>query len=122
MLPGGCSRQKTLNSKLAHRIGEDLSTGLAACFGYRGADEIKESVIGSGVIRRQTDLRRPQQLIVPNEAAKLRSRLTECDVGEGAADELNNRPDHPGYKPAFRPSARLVLVPVQLEMEKAFSQ
>src|SRR5437763_17202911 len=52
------------------------------------ADAIKESVIGVECFGRQADYDVRQDSVVRNEAAKLRSRLVEYYLAEGAADEL----------------------------------
>jgi serine/threonine-protein kinase len=66
------------------------------------AGELKESVIGVEFFRRQTDYDVRQDSVVRNEAAKLRSRLAEYYVAEGAADELIIDLPKGGYKPVFR--------------------
>jgi TolB-like protein len=66
------------------------------------ADELKEAVIGVELFGRQADYDVRQDSVVRNEAAKLRSRLAEYYVAEGAADELIIDLPKGGYKPAFR--------------------
>src|SRR4029079_2429522 len=51
-------------------------------------DELKESVIGVEYFGRQPDYDVRQDSVVRNEAGKLRARLAEYYVVEGAADEL----------------------------------
>jgi TolB-like protein/Flp pilus assembly protein TadD len=66
------------------------------------ADELKESVLGVEFFGRPTDYDVRQDSVVRNEAAKLRSRLAEYYVAEGAADPLIIDLPKGGYKPAFR--------------------
>ena len=66
------------------------------------ADELKESVIGVEFFGRPADYDVRQDSVVRSEAAKLRSRLAEYYVAEGAADELIIELPKGGYKPAFR--------------------
>src|SRR6266513_1331985 len=65
-------------------------------------DELKESIIGVEYFGRRPDYDVRQDSVVRNEAGKLRSRLAEYYVGEGAADELIIDLPKGGYKPAFR--------------------
>src|ERR1043165_8517778 len=65
-------------------------------------DELKESVIGVEYFGRQPDYDVRQDSVVRNEAAKLRSRLAEYYVAEGAADGLIIDLPKGAYKPAFR--------------------
>jgi adenylate cyclase len=65
-------------------------------------DELKESVIGVEYFGRKADYNVRQDSVVRTEAAKLRSRLAEYYVAEGAADELIVDLPKGGYKPAFR--------------------
>ena len=65
-------------------------------------DELKESVIGVEFFGRQPDYDVRQDSVVRNEAGKLRSRLTEYYVAEGAGDGLIIDLPKGGYKPAFR--------------------
>src|SRR5262249_16456265 len=66
-----------------------------------GADELKESVIGVEFFGRQADYDVRRDTVVRSEAAKLRSRLAEYYVAEGAADELIIELPKGGYKLAF---------------------
>jgi TolB-like protein len=66
------------------------------------ADELKESVIGVEFFGRPADYDVRQVSVVRIEAAKLRSRLAEYYLAEGAADELIIDLPKGGYKPAFR--------------------
>jgi adenylate cyclase len=66
------------------------------------ADELKESVIGVEFFGRPADYDVRQDSVVRTEAARLRSRLAEYYVAEGAADELVIDLPKGGYKPAFR--------------------
>jgi TolB-like protein len=65
-------------------------------------DELKESVIGVEYFGRRPDYDVRQDSVVRHEAGKLRSRLTEYYVAEGAADGLIIELPKGGYKPAFR--------------------
>ncbi len=65
-------------------------------------DELKESVIGVEYFGRQPDYDVRQDSVVRNEAGKLRARLAEYYVGEGAADGLVIELPKGGYKPVFR--------------------
>src|ERR1044072_8024044 len=65
-------------------------------------DALKESVIGVEDFGRQADYDVRQDSVVRNEAGKLRSRLAEYYVDEGAADGLIIELPKGGYKPAFR--------------------
>ena len=66
------------------------------------ADELKESTIGVELLGRRPDYDVRQDSVVRNEAGKLRARLAEYYVAEGAADELIIELPKGGYKPAFR--------------------
>ena len=66
------------------------------------ADELKESTIGVEFLGRRPDYDVRQDSVVRTEAGKLRSRLAEYYVAEGAADELIIDLPKGGYKPAFR--------------------
>src|SRR5947208_8517215 len=66
------------------------------------ADELKESTIGVEFLGRRPDYDVRQDSVVRNEAGKLRARLAEYYVAEGAADELIIDLPKGGYKPAFR--------------------
>jgi TolB-like protein len=65
-------------------------------------DELKESVIGVEYFGRPADYDVRQDSVVRNEAGKLRSRLAEYYVAEGAADGLIIDLPKGAYKPAFR--------------------
>jgi adenylate cyclase len=65
-------------------------------------DELKESIIGVECFGRRPDYDVRQDSVVRNEAGKLRSRLAEYYVAEGAADRLIIELPKGGYKPAFR--------------------
>ena len=65
-------------------------------------DEIKESIIGVEFFGRRPDYDVRQDSVVRNEAGKLRARLAEYYVAEGAADGLIIDLPKGGYKPAFR--------------------
>jgi hypothetical protein len=64
-------------------------------------DELKESVIGVEYFGRPADYDVRQDSVVRNEAGKLRSRLAEYYVAEGAGDEWIIDLPKGGYKPAF---------------------
>src|SRR5213079_2771280 len=66
------------------------------------ADELKESTIGVEFLGRRPDYDVRQDSVVRNEAGKLRARLAEYYVSEGAADELIIDLPKGGYKPTFR--------------------
>ncbi len=65
-------------------------------------DELKESIIGVEYFGRPPDYDVRQDSVVRNEAGKLRARLAEYYVAEGAADGLIIELPKGGYKPAFR--------------------
>jgi TolB-like protein len=65
-------------------------------------DELKESVIGVEYFGRPADYDVRQDSVVRNEAGKLRARLAEYYVAEGAADGLIIDLPKGAYKPAFR--------------------
>src|ERR1051325_5380844 len=65
-------------------------------------DALKESVIGVEYFGRPADYDVRQDSVVRNEAGKLRARLAEYYVAEGAADELIVDLPKGAYKPAFR--------------------
>ena len=65
-------------------------------------DELKESIIGVEFFGRPPDYDVRQDSVVRNEAGKLRARLAEYYVAEGAADGLIIELPKGGYKPAFR--------------------
>src|SRR5438309_1484451 len=66
------------------------------------ADELKESTIGVEFLGRRPDYDVRQDSVVRTEAGKLRARLAEYYVAEGAADGLIIELPKGGYKPAFR--------------------
>src|SRR5437763_15840975 len=65
-------------------------------------DDLKESIIGVEFFGRPPDYDVRQDSVVRNEAGKLRARLAEYYVAEGAADGLIIELPKGGYKPAFR--------------------
>src|SRR5881394_3282886 len=65
-------------------------------------DELKESIIGVEFFGRPPDYDVRQDSVVRTEAGRLRARLAEYYVAEGAADELIIDLPKGGYKPAFR--------------------
>jgi TolB-like protein/tetratricopeptide (TPR) repeat protein len=65
-------------------------------------NELKESIIGVEYFGRRPDYDVRQDSVVRNEAGKLRARLAEYYVDEGAADALIIELPKGGYKPAFR--------------------
>ena len=65
-------------------------------------DELKESIIGVEYFGRRPDYDVRQDSVVRNEAGKLRARLAEYYVAEGAADGLIIALPKGGYKPVFR--------------------
>src|SRR6266852_4966170 len=65
-------------------------------------DQLKESIIGVEVFGRRPDYDVRQDSVVRTEAGKLRARLAEYYVAEGAADGLIIELPKGGYKPAFR--------------------
>ncbi len=69
----------------------------------RGA-EIKETVIATEVFGRPTDYNPKQDAIVRTEAGRLRSRLGEYYLAEGASGPLVIDLPRGGYVPTFRPS------------------
>ncbi len=89
----GFARNERLSGFLRFVVEQELSG--------RG-DELKESVIGVEYFGRQPDYDVRQDSVVRNEAGKLRSRLAEYYVDEGAADGLIIELPKGGYKPAFR--------------------
>jgi hypothetical protein len=89
----GFSRNERLSGFLRFVVEQELSG--------RG-DALKESVIGVEYFGRQPDYDVRQDSVVRNEAGKLRSRLAEYYVGEGAGDGLIIDLPKGGYKPAFR--------------------
>src|SRR5215469_2729551 len=64
--------------------------------------ELKESIIGVEYFGRRPDYDVRQDSVVRNEAGKLRARLAEYYVGEGAGDGLVIELPKGGYKPVFR--------------------
>jgi TolB-like protein len=89
----GFARNERLSGLLRFVVERDLAGR---------ADELKEAVIGCEFFGRPADYNVRHDSIVRNEAAKLRSRLAEYYVAEGAADELIIDLPKGGYKPAFR--------------------
>ena len=89
----GFARNERLSGFLRFVVEQELSG--------RG-DELKESVIGVEYFGRPPDYDVRQDSVVRNEAGKLRSRLAEYYVAEGAADGLIIELPKGGYKPAFR--------------------
>src|ERR1041384_7891947 len=65
-------------------------------------DDLKESVIGVEYFGRPADYDVRHDSVVRNEAGKLRARLAEYYVAEGAADGLIIDLPKGAYKPAFR--------------------
>src|SRR5436305_10645745 len=65
-------------------------------------DEIKESIIGVEFFGRRPDYDVRQDSVVRTEAGRLRARLAEYYVAEGAGDRLIIELPKGGYKPAFR--------------------
>src|SRR6476646_842762 len=65
-------------------------------------NELKESVIGVEYFGRPAGYDVRQDSVVRNEAGKLRARLAEYYVAEGAGDGLIIDLPKGGYKPAFR--------------------
>jgi TolB-like protein len=63
---------------------------------------LKESIIGVEFFGRPPDYDVRQDSVVRNEAGKLRARLAEYYVAEGAADALFIELPKGGYKPVFR--------------------
>src|SRR5438093_11981951 len=89
----GFARNDRLSGFLRFVVEQELSG--------RG-DELKESIIGVEFLGRRPDYDVRQDSVVRNEAGKLRSRLAEYYVAEGAADGLVIELPKGGYKPAFR--------------------
>ncbi len=89
----GFSRNDRLSGFLRFVVERELSG--------RG-DELKESIIGVEYFGRRPDYDVRQDSVVRNEAGKLRARLAEYYVDEGAADGLIIELPKGGYKPAFR--------------------
>src|SRR5258708_7279777 len=89
----GFARNDRLSGLLRFVVDQELSGR---------ADELKESTIGVEFLGRRPDYDVRQDSVVRNEAGKLRARLAEYYVGEGAADELIIDLPKGGYKPAFR--------------------
>jgi TolB-like protein/Tfp pilus assembly protein PilF len=89
----GFSRNDRLSGFLRFVVEQELSG--------RG-DELKESIIGVEYFGRRPDYDVRQDSVVRNEAGKLRARLAEYYVAEGAADGLIIELPKGGYKPAFR--------------------
>src|SRR6202161_401004 len=89
----GFARNTRLSGLLRFVVEQELSG--------RG-DELKESIIGVEYFGRPPDYNVRQDSVVRNEAGKLRARLAEYYVAEGAADRLIIELPKGGYKPAFR--------------------
>jgi TolB-like protein/Tfp pilus assembly protein PilF len=89
----GFARNDRLSGFLRFVVEQELSG--------RG-DELKESIIGVEYFGRRPDYDVRQDSVVRNEAGKLRARLAEYYVDEGAADGLIIELPKGGYKPAFR--------------------
>jgi adenylate cyclase len=89
----GFARNDRLSGFLRFVVEQELSG--------RG-DELKESIIGVEYFGRRPDYDVRQDSVVRNEAGKLRARLAEYYVAEGAADGLIIELPKGGYKPAFR--------------------
>src|SRR5580698_7239520 len=89
----GFARNDRLSGLLRFVVEQELSG--------RG-DELKESIIGVEYFGRRPDYDVRQDSVVRNEAGKLRARLAEYYVDEGAADGLIIEMPKGGYKPAFR--------------------
>src|SRR5277367_4009347 len=64
--------------------------------------ELKETVIATEVLGRRADYNPKQDAIVRTEAGRLRARLREYYVGEGASDAVVIDLPKGGYVPAFR--------------------
>jgi TolB-like protein/Flp pilus assembly protein TadD len=68
-----------------------------------GSDpQLKESVIAVEVFRRRADHNPSQDSVVRTEASRLRARLAEYYVGEGATDSVVIELPKGGYTPVFR--------------------
>jgi len=65
-------------------------------------DQIKESVIAVEVFGRRADHNPSQDSVVRTEASRLRARLAEYYIGEGAADAVVIELPKGGYTPTFR--------------------
>jgi adenylate cyclase len=89
----GFARNDRLSGFLRFVVEQELSG--------RG-DELKESIIGVEFFGRPADYNVRQDSVVRNEAGKLRARLAEYYVAEGAEDGLIIELPKGGYKPAFR--------------------
>ena len=93
----GFARNDRLSGFLRFVVEQELSG--------RG-DELKESVIGVEYFGRRPDYDVRQDSVVRNEAGKLRARLAEYYIAEGAADRLIIDLPKGGYKPVFRHSEK----------------
>ncbi len=93
----GFARNDRLSGFLRFVVEQELSG--------RG-DELKESIIGVEYFGRPPDYDVRQDSVVRNEAGKLRARLAEYYVAEGAADGLIIDLPKGGYKPVFRHSEK----------------
>jgi TolB-like protein len=89
----GVARNDRLSGFLRFVVEQELSG--------RG-DELKESIIGVEYFGRPSDYDVRQDSVVRNEAGKLRARLAEYYVAEGAGDGLIIELPKGGYKPRFR--------------------
>lgn len=65
------------------------------------ADELKESLVGIEVFGRAPGYDSKLDSVVRTEAAKLRARLAEYYVGEGAGDAVLIQLPKGGYAPVF---------------------
>ncbi|MBX9602909.1 MAG: tetratricopeptide repeat protein [Bryobacteraceae bacterium] len=97
----GFARNERLSGFLRFVVEQELSG--------RGG-ELKESVIGVEYFGRPADYDVRQDSVVRNEAGKLRSRLAEYYIGEGAADGLIIDLPKGAYKPAFRQIEKATLL------------
>ncbi len=89
----GFARNDRLSGFLRFVVEQELSG--------RG-DDLKESVIGVEYFGRQPNYDVRQDSVVRNEAGRLRARLAEYYVAEGAADGLIIDLPKGGYKPGCR--------------------
>jgi serine/threonine-protein kinase len=89
----GFARNDRLSGFLRFVVEQELSG--------RGG-ELKESIIGVEYFGRRPDYDVRQDSVVRNEAGKLRARLAEYYVAEGAGDGLIIELPKGGYKPVFR--------------------
>src|SRR5207248_1367324 len=89
----GFARNDRLSGFLRFVVEQELSG--------RGV-EIKESIVGVEFFGRQPDYDVRQDSVVRTEAGRLRARLAEYYLAEGAADALFIELPKGGYKPVFR--------------------